>query len=33
MPLVAALNGAAQEVKELLDRYGYKNGPYIPAKE
>jgi hypothetical protein len=27
------LNGAAQEVKELLDRYGYKNGPYEPAKE
>jgi multiple sugar transport system substrate-binding protein len=33
MPLAAALNGAAKEVKELLDRYGYKNGPYEPAKE
>ena len=33
MPLVAALNAAAKDVQELLDRYGYKHGPLQLAKE
>lgn len=33
VPLVAALNAAAKDVQELLDRYGYKHGPLQLAKE
>lgn len=33
MPLVAALNAAARDVQDLLDRYGYKHGPLQLAKD